>query len=309
MDKEIQNSFVLENSFNGMIDKMDVVKHLNVSVKTSERILSRNNILHTNSSNIEKLQLYISGVPTSEIADKFSVSEVSINALAKRKGIVRPIGFLNKIPFDYCFFDNIDSEEKAYILGFLYADGHVSDKEIKISIKDIDIDILEKIKISLNGDFNIRKNFISNSFGNCKIVTISFSNSHTINSLRNIGVSKNKTVECRFPDIKKPFLKDFIRGYMDGDGSFSRYTSNDGYTKYSVSFQGTHEFLEGLKESIISNNFFVNQNFSKRFDTENCCYSLSMSGKNNVMDFLDWLYSDSKIYLNRKFNKFLSLKE
>lgn len=53
----------------------------------------------------------------------------------------------------------------------------------------------------------------------------------------------------------------------------------------------------------------MDKEIQNSFVLENCCYSLSMSGKNNVMDFLDWLYSDSKIYLNRKFNKFLSLKE
>ena len=308
MNKENQDIFSVENSFFGMIDKKIVQSKFNISEKTSERILRRNNLRHVNLENIEKLKMYIDGISTSEIAKKFNVSEVSINALARRHNIKRPVGFLNDIVFDYFYFDNIDTEEKAYVLGFIYADGHVGNKEVKIAIKSSDINILNKIKSSMNGDFNISTSTNSNNFGVCEVARLSFSNSHTIQKLREIGIKRNKTIDCDFPTLDNSLIKHFIRGYMDGDGSFSKYKSCDGYTRYSFSFVGTESFLEVLLAKIIENGFNVSIETSRRFNTINCCYSIRGSGKKNTISFLDWIYSDSNIYLDRKYDKYLSIK-
>lgn len=308
MNKENQDTFSVENSFFGMIDKKIVQSKFNISEKTSERILKRNNLRHVNLENIEKLKMYIDGISTFEIAKKFNVSEVSVNALARRHIIKRPVGFLNDIVFDYFYFDNIDTEEKAYTLGFIYADGHVGDREVKIAIKSSDINILNKIKSSMNGDFNISISTNSNGFGVCEIARLSFSNSHTIQKLREIGIKSNKTIDCSFPTLDNSLIKHFIRGYMDGDGSFSKCMSCDGYTRYSFSFVGTESFLNVLRAKIIENGFNVSIEFSRRFNTTNCCYSIRGSGKKNTISFLDWIYSDSNIYLDRKYDKYLSIK-
>ena len=308
MNKENQDTFSVENSFFGMIDKKIVQSKFDISEKTSERILRRNNLRHVSLENIEKLKMYIDGISTSEIAKKFNVSEVSINALARRHNIKRPVGFLNDIVFDYFYFDNIDTEEKAYTLGFIYADGHVGDKEVKIAIKSSDINILNKIKSSMNGDFNISISTNSNNFGVCEVARLSFSNSHTIQKLREIGIKSNKTTDCDFPNLDNSLIKHFIRGYMDGDGSFSRYRSCDGYIRYSFSFVGTKSFLEVLQAKIMENGFNVFIESSKRFNTTNCCYSIRGSGKKNTISFLDWIYSDSNIYLDRKYDKYLLIK-
>jgi hypothetical protein len=308
MNKENQNLFCINNSFLGMIDKKVIQLEFNISEKTSERILNRNNIIHVSVNNIEKIKMFIDGISTSEIARRFNVSEVSVNALAKRHGIMRPIGFLNDISFDYFFFDNIDTEFKAYTLGFIYADGCVSEKEVKIAIKYSDIDILNKIKLCMNGEFNIRKSINSNSYGNSEIGILYFSNKHTIQSLRNIGIKKNKTLDCDFPNIENHLIKHFIRGYMDGDGSFGKYLGVDGYERYSFSFVGTMSFLGILISKIKENGFKISEKQNKRFDTPNCCYNVYGSGKSNVLAFLDWIYLDSNIYLDRKYHKYLSIK-
>jgi len=309
VNKENQNLFCIKNSFLGMIDKKVIQLEFDVSEKTSERILSRNNIIHVNVDNIEKIKMFMDGISTSEIARKFNVSEVSVNALARRHSIVRPIGFLNDISFDYFFFDNIDTEYKAYVLGFLYADGHVADKEVKIAIKYSDIDILNKIKLCMNGEFNIHKSINLNSYGISEIGILCFSNKHTIQSLRNIGIKKNKTLDCDFPEIENHLIKHFIRGYMDGDGSFGKYLAVDGYERSSFSFVGTMSFLNTLISKIKENGFRISEKLYKRFDTTNCCYSIMGSGNSNTLAFLDWIYLGSNIYLDRKYHKYLNIKK
>ena len=51
---------------------------------------------------------------------------------------------------DTHFFDSIDTEEKAYILGYILADGHVaSDNHIMFGLHEKDVDILYKIRDSM----------------------------------------------------------------------------------------------------------------------------------------------------------------
>ena len=49
-------------------------------------------------------------------------------------------------------FDNIDTEEKAYWLGFLYADGNVANNasRIRLSLAENDLEILEKFSIFIS---------------------------------------------------------------------------------------------------------------------------------------------------------------
>ena len=47
---------------------------------------------------------------------------------------------------NYQFFEKIDSEEKAYFLGFIYSDGCVQSNSVTLKLQKKDIIILEKMK-------------------------------------------------------------------------------------------------------------------------------------------------------------------
>ena len=222
---------------------------------------------------------------------------------------------MNRIKSDFTFFDNIDCEEKAYILGFIAADGCINftNYMLKIAISEIDVDILRKIKYQIRSDNKIlyeegRKGIINGKEFISKPVSIlQINNKYLINSLKNLGFDNKKTISCKFPDIPEHLYLHFIRGYFDGDGSMSKYTSNDGYTRYSSSICGTESFLLFLKDYLEKEfNIKFNSKLEKRFDTENCCYTLRISGKKNTIHFLNTLYKNSNIYLDRKYNKYLS---
>ena len=60
---------------------------------------------------------------------------------------------------DSNFFDEIDSEEKAYTLGFVIADGHVSKQgSLMIGLNYQDVDIIEKIRKSMGSNHPIKVN-------------------------------------------------------------------------------------------------------------------------------------------------------
>ena len=184
---------------------------------------------------------------------------------------------------------------------------------LKIALSEIDIDILRKIKIEMNSDSKIfyaksRKVIIKGKECIIKPTAIlQINNKYLVNSLKNLGFDNKKTISCSFPNISEEFYLPFIRGYFDGDGSISKYIPNDGYDRYSCSICGTESFLLFIKkylEETYSCKF--NTKLYKRFDTENCCYQLFITGKKNSIHFLNLIYKDSNIYLDRKYNKYLS---
>nr|DAV88771.1 MAG TPA: LAGLIDADG-like domain [Caudoviricetes sp.] len=298
---EIKNQIeeIKKMSIFGLIDKINVVKHFNISSKTAERRIKQANLTHCQTKLINMAIDISDGKPTKEISIKYGCSEVNVNAFARRHSLQNRHIYRHINYRDPYYFDNINSEAKAYILGFIAADGHVSDKEIKISLSIKDIDILYKIKSEIGFNNKIR---IDDKF--CHI---GFGISEMINSLRKLGLKRNKTVDFKFPKINDEFIIPFIRGYFDGDGSFSEYKSNDGYTRYCFSFCGTQSFLNDLRDVLSNFQIKTFDKMYKRFDTENCCYSLNGAGKENILRFLNLIYSDSSICLDRKYNKWINI--
>lgn len=97
--------------------------------------------------NIETLlKLNEEGLTQREMAARLNVDRTTIQRALKKLNVKTP-NYHNAVKFNNTVFDNIDTEEKAYWLGFLYADGSVSSTinnvEVSLSIKDVDH--LEKI--------------------------------------------------------------------------------------------------------------------------------------------------------------------
>ena len=200
-------------------------------------------------------------------------------------------------------------KKKLIFFGFFAADGCITDYEMKFGISSKDIDILIKIKTAMESESEIKTYKTICSFTNNArdISTFSISNKHLVKTIVNLGFSKNKTTSCSFPNISEDFYLPFIRGYFDGDGSLIKYIANDRYTRYSCSICGTESLLLFIKNYLEQKyNCKFNSKLTKRFDTENCCYSLNMSGKKNCIHFLNLLYKNSTISLDRKYNKYLS---
>ena len=126
------------------------------------------------------------------------------------------------------YFDNIDTEYKAYILGFIYADGTLyqaktGNRQLKltISLQEEDGYILEKlgedienIKVKLSYPPAISKHNWK------KRKVLAFSSNQICNRLISLGCYINKSkVGMKFPEIPSALMHHFVRGFFDGDGS------------------------------------------------------------------------------------------
>ena len=207
------------------------------------------------------------------------------------------------------YFETIDSPDKAYFLGLLYADGCVHKNSMIIHLQENDSHILNNFKNFLNYTGKIR-NYKSKGIGRESHKTMShlcISNKKLSKDLITLGCVPNKSLILKFPteeQVPKRLLNHFIRGYFDGDGCIYYCESKDAYT---ISIVSTLEFLTSLKEFIFDNFSIKSSKICKknRKNTKNT-YSLSINSYNHCIKFLDFIYKDSQIEtrLSRKYSKF-----
>ena len=211
-----------------------------------------------------------------------------------------------KYPIQEDFFDVIDTEEKAYVLGLLYADGYnnTDRNSVSLSLKESDKEILEKVTSLIQPtkplsylDTSTQKK--TKGFENSQSqYRLDITNKHVSQRLVELGCGKAKTHNLKFPteeQVPSHLVRHFIRGYFDGDGSVS------GDKQKQFSFVGTIDFLLPLQHVLMKELDFSQTKFDKRHkDRDNNIRSLRYCGNNRCIVFRDWLYKGATIYLERK---------
>ena len=206
----------------------------------------------------------------------------------------------HKYNYNWSFFEE-DSEELYYFLGFVAADGYVSNNEIEIRLNEKDVYLLEKFRDLIVPDKPLYYKSRTNSY------TLKISCKKYIKKFKNFyGMTTNKKhEEMTFPNIPEQYIKDFIRGYIDGDGCIDTtkaYQGENIYVGQRLRILGNYEFLNSLNaetKKVINHN----TNTISQKGTENV-YVITYNFKtaNNI---LHWLYDDCTICLPRKQAKVL----
>lgn len=193
------------------------------------------------------------------------------------------------------FFEKIDTEEKAYWLGFLYADGNVSNekqKNLQICLSSEDKEHLLKFSEDIESEYSVGEyNYKS------EVVQLRIPNEKIVNDLINCGCFPRKTFILKAPSkeiVPDSLKRHFIRGYFDGDGCKS---------KTHLIFLGTENLLNWIsKELPIEHKTKVIKPNGKNIYR----FGLSVSSLERDKKIYDYFYKDSKIFLERKRVKFLS---
>jgi len=248
--------------------------------------------------------MYNSGLSTVKIGKILNIHYSRVRDILIRNGVTLRSNKINsrKYHVDHNYFKEIDNEEKAYWLGFIYADGYISSaeksKKIGISLSDVDKEHLQKFNKSINSDYPIKEYTSESGYsvGNKYCRTLITSENLYDDLLRH-GVYEHKSLILNPPNITDDLKRHFIRGYLDGDGTISHNGNS-----YYVGFVGTKMMLEWIYEYAKENNIKFNFRIEKR--KEECeAYSFKIHGY-NAYKFLEKIYSDSSIYLNRKYRRY-----
>lgn len=246
------------------------------------------------------IQMYNNGLSCQKIANQLKCSESFINKRLVNLNIAkRDNSIYKKRKFDDNFFNTIDNEEKAYWLGFMYADGCVQEKKngqklISLAVKDKEV--IDKFIISLQGEF-LTKTYKD-------VYAVHLTSKIMFDALVKHGCIPRKSLVLVFPSITKSLVHHFIRGYFDGDGCVyithpkNPNKTNTIYTNIGVGICGTRKFLEGLSKEAP-----INEAKKDKRKEGNIWYA-SVSGSKKARAFYNYIYKDATVFLTRKKDKF-----
>ena len=255
------------------------------------------------------INMYLNKMSSCKIAKEMNISPSSVINVLKRNGIDSRSNKENsrKFTLDDNYFEAIDSESKAYWLGFMYADGYIDKaNNFGMSLAIIDKNHLEKFKKDINSTYEI-KQYVSSGFSNSLYVRLLMKSEKAINDLIDKGCYKNKTNILTEPkNVPEEYIKDFIRGYFDGDGCFTYSIDNVKTEHYraAVKILGTEAFLDFIKVFIEENTSIKIGNYSTRKEGQ-IVKCLEFGGNLQVQEFMNLIYKDANIFLERKNTKYL----
>lgn len=204
-------------------------------------------------------------------------------------------------------FENIDNEEKAYWLGFLYADGTLSKRgySIKLELHPKDKDVLEKFSTMIYGFVKIGHDPHENNGVMTDYLYVAIYSKKMHKDLTKLGCSNNKTFTLTFPTfLQQNLVRHFIRGYLDGDGCICTADEN----RPRVDFTSNKDFIEGLVSYIENNLGFKCNKIGQRHENTET-RNIQIMGFEKVKILLDHLYKNATIFMERKKQKYYEVFE
>lgn len=210
---------------------------------------------------------------------------------------------IRKFNIDPHFFSDINTRDKAYILGILHSDGSITKRGNQVRIKLCDLDLLETInrKIYINrptySGGQDKPSYKKNA-------TIVISHPQIYEDVQKHGCCLNKTYNLEFPNtIPNELMGDYLRGFFDGDGCI--YVNNKfKYRPATIKIIATRKWVEGLINYLrligISSTFYDD----KRHDNRITGFTISNVGA--ILEFYKLIYRDiiDQIFLQRKYDKY-----
>lgn len=243
----------------------------------------------------EIIKLYQEGNSLAKVGKHFKCDPTTVKNILKAYNIqTRNLSqarrnYLNYTINENCFA-NIDNPDSAYWLGVMYSDGFISKTNqytnyFGITIHEKDSEWLERFKEFLQYNGEIKHYIATTTYSkNTPIAKLIIGNNKIVSDLEKLGVVEHKTFQLsHLPKIN--YLDDFIRGYIDGDGSLLKRCAR-------ITISGTKEFLQS-----IANYFNIPYSLYK----DKSIYSLQYNAIES--HYLEKrLYANANYYLKRKYD-------
>jgi len=249
------------------------------------------------------VELYNSGHSAQYIQAKLGFGEWSVRRTLRKQGVgIRSrFHFSRKHVLDETVFNQIDTEEKAYWLGFLYADGCVyaskKGRMFHLTISDKDLEHIAKFKSIFHTTIPLHH------FVKKKHTGLFVWSKRIYEDLIKLGCHSQKSMTLAWPtesQVPKEMMRHFLRGFFDGDGSvtFNKKNSRceariisclgfcESYEKYLCEVLGVRKCYHGkMLYSKVGNHPYTTR---------------GIGSQDALRKFYDHLYTDAKIFLDRK---------
>lgn len=260
-------------------------------------------ITFTQQQTEEIVSRYKNGESMKSIGESFQVSRTVITRILAENGISGQRN-QHKYRADYRKFQNIDSAEKAYWLGFIAADGCNYEREMNatvlINISRVDRGHLEKFKEFMNSNVEIQDHIQTAGFSNnSEMSKICFNSKDMSHDLTAAGVPPRKSLILEPPKIKEQYFLPYILGYFDGDGSI--FETKQGL--WGINIEGTKEILTWINDILN-----ISSKLEKRNEDDKNNYYIRCGGTNKPYEIMKQLYESVKVHLDRKYEVFKNLE-
>jgi hypothetical protein len=279
----------------------EVAKFFNISVSTVRRRLKNNNIKITHKYDTlnkdDVLKQYAISKNIHKVAEYFNMSIGPITKILKMNGV----NLTNRrYDVNHDYFEVIDTEEKAYWLGFLFADGYIRERksgnslEMKLSVKDKEHLLLFKNSINSNHKIveSVSKVKYKGGTSISKMVCLAIYSNKLVESIKKQGIHSRKTFSIKKPNIDPELMNHFVRGYFDGDGSFTFNIKGKNTTNFACA---SEDFRNYLISELLNNGIVI-----KHYGG----IKLYIQNKIDNNKFYNYIYKNANVYLKRKKDKY-----
>lgn len=220
---------------------------------------------------------YRQGFSCERLAEAYKVHPTTIRDIVIRNGgSIRTMREAKTLHTATAYFSEIDTPEKAYVLGLIYADGNITYREGKPSFGSITQHVdysawLKRLGSLWDGAVV--------SEGHEKTVCLTIPGRDAAEHLVRHGVVQAKSRVLVGPTLPDALVPHFVRGYLDGDGH------TNAQKPYISIASSSREFLEWIlqqaRAATDKGSIWGKDNFH-----------LSWSGSICVPAVLDWLYRE-----------------
>ena len=245
---------------------------------------------------------YQAGESGSSIARSYGVNPISITRMLAIKGVERrsPKDARKYYKIDEHFFKEVNTEQKAYWLGFLFADGSVSDKKgrslVRVGLSAKDIGHLESFRAAVVTNVPIYT-WTTTTGKPCASLTLCCREMTDYLQAYGLGVGNARSFP--FPELPDNLTRHFVRGYIDGDGCFHcRPHKRYRYLTCRMHVIANKTFLEKLQLVLAS---ACSLRLTKLQPTQSAdFYVMQYGGRRQVARIATYLYEGATIWLPRK---------
>lgn len=242
------------------------------------------------------IERYRLGRKIIEIAREERVRHSTISKILKDNNVqIRTAKHVDFLPYslNHHYFDLIDSQSKAYLLGYMYADGCVSAVNNTISLVSKDLYPVSFFREEIHCQKPLYQNPLHNG-----AYTFSFCSPLMKATLIKLGCPPRKSLILDFPDKNVPekLLPHFLRGEFDGDGCI---TKSGHYLQ--AYFLGALPFCKGLMAYLSSIGISTNT-----LQKNGKIYRVRLCSRKEIEKLFNLMYHEASCFLERKFNIFKS---
>lgn len=270
------------------------------------------NTMSPNQIEQEIINLYQSGRGIYFLQKQYGISQEKIKIILRKNNIhIRNrheaiiAGNRNRNLLNNHNYFQTENKNMAWLLGFIASDGCIEKDRnvIKISLSNIDREILEKIKQEISLESEV-KDYVDNAgFSKSKL---QWSSEQHKKDLASYGIIPQKTFNLKCPNkLNNQFIIDYIRGYWDGDGSITIIRNNYNSLEWQIT-SATKEILEFFVEYLYKEYDIPKVNIHEFIRDNHILYILQYSTQSSLKLY-HIMYdniSEKDLFISRKKEKY-----